>query len=80
MTIANNYLDRDLSNNAIIPSALTIWYNNVVLKAISNQIDNIAPVIASSTLAGTYSFDTINHTITLTESSMLAASGMSITV
>lgn len=79
-SVAVNNLDRDLSNNAIIPSALTTWYNGIATKNISSQWDTTAPVISGNPLAGTYSFDTMSYDITLTENSAIAAAGMTVTV
>jgi hypothetical protein len=70
--VNGNRLDRDLNNNAIIPSVLSWRYNGITNKNITSQSDTIAPVITGNPLTGSYSFDTMSYSITMNEASVIA--------
>jgi uncharacterized repeat protein (TIGR01451 family) len=78
--LSDNKLDRDLVNDAIIPSSITTWYNARTTKTKNNQSDTTAPVIYGNPLAGTYNFNTMSYTINMTEGSTIAWWWQTVTV
>jgi Leucine-rich repeat (LRR) protein len=78
--ISNNYMDRDINSDAIIPASLSGWYNGIATKFKNTQWDLTPPTMTGSALAGTYFTDQLPYAGMVLDNSDFALAWSAISV